>query len=179
MAVIYQCKSEAISCNYANTILFSVAYLIFFANFDKVNHKRMKSNKRITVILADDDEDDRELLQSLFKEREEFELIGCFESGIDVIKEIMINKTIPDVLVIDMYMPMLNGSEIIKRIEDSEIAPDMTKFIFSTTINTTEQNKYHKNDSVKFLKKPATLSEINSLPDTILRTLDYSAKTKV
>ena len=136
----------------------------------------MESNKRITIIVADDDDDDRELLQSLFNEREEFELIGCFESGIEVIKEIMINKTIPDVLVIDMYMPMLNGSEIIKRIEESEIAPDMMKFIFSTTINTTEQNKYHKNDSVKFLKKPSTLAEINGLPDVILKTMHHSAK---
>ncbi len=139
----------------------------------------MKSPKPLTIIVADDDEDDRELLKFLFSQNERFELIGCFESGVDVIKEIMVNRTIPDILLIDMYMPLLNGSEIVKRIEESGIAPEMMKFIFSTTINTTEQNKYHKNTSVKFLRKPATLAESNDLPGKILDILHVPNNTKV
>lgn len=139
----------------------------------------MKPGKKLTIIVADDDEDDRELLKFLFNQNEKFELIGCFESGIEVIKEIMIHKIIPDILLIDMYMPLLTGTEILKRIEDSGVAPDMTKFIISTTINTTEQNKYIDNPSVKFLKKPVSLTEINDLPGIILEMLHLPNNTKV
>lgn len=139
----------------------------------------MKPAKPLKIIIADDDADDRDLLKFLFEQSEDFELIGCFESGIDVIKEIMINKTIPDVLLIDMYMPLLNGTEIVKRIEESEIAPAMTKFIFSTTINTTEQNKYSGNNTVKFLRKPTTLAQTNDLPGIILESLRLPNSTKV
>ena len=102
----------------------------------------MNPNKPLTIIIADDDEDDREALMSLFGHNEKFEVIECFESGIDAIKEIMVKKTIPDILIIDMYMPMLTGAEVVQKLIDSNTAPKMHKFILSTTINSTEQNKY-------------------------------------
>lgn len=139
----------------------------------------MKPAKPLTIIVADDDEDDRELLKFLFNQNEKFELIGCFESGVDVVKEIMINKSIPDILLIDMYMPILNGTEVVKKLIDSEAAPDMHKFVISTQINTTEQNKYLDNPTVKFLKKPSSLAEINDLPGILLECLNLSNHMKV
>src|SRR6218665_265639 len=128
----------------------------------------MKNNKPLTIMVADDDEDDRELLTSLFNENEKFELLYCFESGIDAIKEIMVKKHIPDILLIDMYMPMLTGSEIVKKLEESETAPNTYKFVLSTTINSAEENKYMDNPKVKFIKKPASLEDVNALPNIIL-----------
>jgi FixJ family two-component response regulator len=139
----------------------------------------MERDKPLTIIIADDDEDDRELLKFLFNQNEKFELIGCYDSGIDAIKEIMIEKHVPDILIIDMYMPLLNGTEVIKKIEESNAAPAMTKFIISTSINITEQVKYISNPSVKFIKKPVTLAEINDLPGIILESLYLHNNTKV
>ncbi len=135
--------------------------------------------KPLTIIIADDDEDDRELLKFLFNQNEQFELVGCYESGIDAIKEIMIKKNVPDILLIDMYMPLLNGTEVVKKLEESEAAPNMAKFIISTVINTTEQNKYLNNKTVKFIKKPTTLAEINDLPGDILEELHFRNKMRV
>lgn len=132
----------------------------------------MKNNKPLTIMVADDDPDDRELLTSLFRENEDFELLYCFESGIDAIKEIMVKKNIPDILLIDMYMPMLTGTEIVKKLEESETAPNTYKFVLSTTINSAEQNKYLGNPKVKFIKKPVSLQDINALPRIILEYLD-------
>lgn len=139
----------------------------------------MNSDKPLTIIIADDDEDDRELLKFLFNQNEKFELIGCYNSGIETIKEIMVKKIIPDVLLIDMYMPILTGTEVVKKLEESEMVPDMYKFIISTQINTAEQNKYLNNPSVIFIQKPVTLSEINDLPGIILDTLHVRNNTKV
>lgn len=139
----------------------------------------MNSDKPLTIIIADDDEDDRELLKFLFNQNEKFELIGCYNSGIETIKEIMVKKIIPDVLLIDMYMPILTGTEVVKKLEESEMVPDMYKFIISTQINTAEQNKYLNNPSVIFIQKPVTLPEINDLPGIILDTLHVRNNTKV
>jgi len=130
-------------------------------------------------MVADDDPDDRELLTFLFNQNEKFELLHCFESGIEAIKEIMVKKNIPDILLIDMYMPMLTGSEIVKKLEESQIAPNMYKFVVSTTINSAEENKYIANNKVKFIKKPASLKEINDLPGIILDHLHIHNNTKV
>ena len=139
----------------------------------------MKSNKPLTIIIADDDEDDREILKFLFNQNEKFDLIGCFDSSVETIKEIMINKNVPDILLIDMYMPLLTGTEVVKKLIDSGINLDMDKFVISTQINTTEQNKYLDNPKVRFLKKPSTLSEINDLPGIILEHLDFHNHQKV
>ena len=139
----------------------------------------MNSDKPLTIIIADDDEDDRELLKFLFNQNEKFELIGCYNSGIETIKEIMVKKIIPDVLLIDMYMPILTGTEVVKKLEESEMVADMYKFIISTQINTAEQNKYLNNPSVIFIQKPVTLPEINDLPGIILDTLHVRNNTKV
>jgi FixJ family two-component response regulator len=139
----------------------------------------MKSNKPLTIVIVDDDDDDRELLQFLFNQNEKFEVVGYYDSGIEVIKEIMIRKNIPDILLIDMYMPLLTGTEVVKKLIESNAAPDMHKFVISTQINTSEQNKYLDNPTVKFLKKPTTLAEINDLPGIILESLHLKNNTKV
>lgn len=139
----------------------------------------MELHKPLTIIIADDDEDDRELLKFLFNQNDKFELVGCYDSGVEAVKEIMVNKNIPDILIIDMYMPLLTGAEVITKIEESGIAPDMTKFIISTTINSAEENKYLKNPSVKFIKKPVTLVEINDLPGDILEIMNYKNDMRV
>lgn len=131
----------------------------------------MKPNEPLTIIIADDDADDREALVALFSHNEQFKVIECFESGIDAIKEIMIKKNIPDILIIDMYMPMLTGTEIVKKLEESGTALGMLKFILSTTINSSEQNKYSSNPTVKFIKKPVSTAELNNIPVIIMEQI--------
>jgi FixJ family two-component response regulator len=139
----------------------------------------MEKNKPLKIMIADDDADDREALCFLFEKNEKFKIVECFESGIDTIKEIMVKKNIPDILLIDMYMPMLTGAEIIKKLEESEIAPDMYKFVVSTTINSAEENRYSDNPKIKFLRKPNSLQELNDLPGIILDYMHYENNTKV
>lgn len=139
----------------------------------------METDKPLKIIIADDDEDDRELLKFLFSHNEKFELVGCFDSGIEVVKEVMVRKNIPDVLIIDMYMPLLTGSEVVKKIEESNTAPQMSKFIISTQINSSEENKFLDNPMVKFVTKPVTLAEINDLPGLLLESLHLTNNTKV
>jgi FixJ family two-component response regulator len=139
----------------------------------------MKSDKPLTIIIVDDDYDDRELLMFLFNQNEKFEVIGCYSSGVEVIKELMVRKNIPDVLLIDMYMPLLTGTEVVKKLIETDTAPNMHKFVISTQINTAEQNKYLNNPTVKFLKKPTTLAEINDLPGIILENLNIKNNTKI
>ncbi|MDI1317395.1 response regulator [Flavobacterium sp.] len=139
----------------------------------------MTPNKPLTIMIADDDADDREVLRFLFTKNDRFELINCFESGIDVIKEIMVENNLPDILLIDMYMPMLTGAEIIKKLEESKIGVNMYKFVVSSTINSAAESKYIENNKVKFIKKPVSLKEINDLPGIILDHLHYDNNTKV
>lgn len=135
--------------------------------------------KPLSIIIADDDEDDRELLKFLFNQNERFELMACYSSGLEVVEEIIQKKRVPDILLIDMYMPFLTGVEVVKKIEDSGVAPNMSKFIISTTINLVEQDRHIDNATVKFIEKPVSLVQINDLPGIILESLNHNNNTKV
>ncbi|MDI1317371.1 response regulator [Flavobacterium sp.] len=139
----------------------------------------MELHKPLTIIIADDDQDDIELLHFSFNQNDKFEIVGCFDSGTEVLEEIITKGKIPDILIIDMYMPILTGTEIVNKLVESGVAPNMNSFIISTIINTTEQQNYIENASIHFVKKPVTLVEINDFPGIVLECLNHVNNTKV
>ena len=139
----------------------------------------MKKSKPLKIIIADDDRDDRELLKFLFNANERFELIGCFDSGLDVIEEIIGKKNVPDILLIDMVMPFLTGIEVLEKLDENRAAPKLHTFIISTTINAAEEKKHLENPAINFIKKPITLVDINDLPGLILEGLHVRNDLKI
>jgi DNA-binding NarL/FixJ family response regulator len=80
---------------------------------------------RIRVLLADDHED---FLRQLRGELDpEFEVVGTAENGEAAINAI--GRLDPDVLVIDISMPILNGLQAAARLRDTQCR---TKIIFLT-----------------------------------------------
>ena len=70
--------------------------------------------KRITVLLAEDHHIVREGLRSLLKHESDIEVLGEAENGRQAVQ--MIRKLRPDVIVMDIAMPLLNGLEATRQI---------------------------------------------------------------
>ena len=81
--------------------------------------------KRLRVLLADDHKIVGEGLRCLLEP--EFELVGIVEDGRALIKAA--EKILPDVIVADISMPLLNGIEAVRQVK--EINPDI-KVVFLT-----------------------------------------------
>ena len=124
-----------------------------------------------SIIVADDDEEDRDLFRDIFQHDPHFDLEGCLTSGVEVFDEIIRKKNVPDVLLIDMYMPFFSGIDLIKALDEIHAAPTMYKFIISTTTNVAENEPQLRSPYVVFLKKPVSMQEINALPGVILSYL--------
>jgi DNA-binding NarL/FixJ family response regulator len=70
--------------------------------------------KRITVLLAEDHMIVREGLRSLLKIETDIEIVGEAEDGRQAVT--LTRKLLPDVLVMDIAMPLLNGLEATRQI---------------------------------------------------------------
>lgn len=81
--------------------------------------------KRLRVLLADDHQIVAEGLRNLLES--EFEIAGIVEDGRALIKAA--EKLLPDVIVADISMPLLNGIEAVRQVK--EINPDI-KVVFLT-----------------------------------------------
>jgi len=70
--------------------------------------------KKITIVLADDHTVVRQGLKSLFQSEGDIEVVGEAETGRQAVQLAM--KLLPDVVVMDIAMPQLNGLEATRQI---------------------------------------------------------------
>jgi two-component system nitrate/nitrite response regulator NarL len=84
----------------------------------KQQPKRQKQ-RHISVLIADDHPVFREGLVDAIKSRAELELAGQAEDGTSALAEIQ--RLVPDVAVIDMKMPGLDGMEVVRAVVSDEI----------------------------------------------------------
>lgn len=70
--------------------------------------------KNINILLVDDQQIIRDGLESLLKTQDNFTIIGQASNGLEAIA--FVEHKIPDVILMDIRMPMLNGVEATKQI---------------------------------------------------------------
>ncbi len=70
----------------------------------------------IKVALYEDNDTLRTSLSSLLQSSEEFEFLGAYNSPVDIL--LHCKKTLPDVILMDVDMPILNGIEATKIVKE-------------------------------------------------------------
>ena len=81
----------------------------------------------VTVLLVDDHPMIRHGLRTLLGEVSDFQIVGDASDGLEALQKI--DKLKPDVLVVDIMMPNLNGIEVLMQIK--KISPHTRTIIFS------------------------------------------------
>ncbi|WCN38944.1 sporulation transcription factor Spo0A [Aneurinibacillus uraniidurans] len=94
--------------------------------------------KKIQVILADDNREFTELLQEYLDAQEDIEVAGVAFNGNEVLN--LMNHTIPDVLILDIVMPHLDGLAVLEQIRNMKL-PVMPKIIMLTAFGQEEITK--------------------------------------
>ncbi|MGB2868598.1 MAG: response regulator transcription factor [Bacteroidota bacterium] len=71
--------------------------------------------EKIRIVIADDHTIVRQGFRSLLQETEAFEVVGEAENGQEAVQ--VVKKTSPDVVLLDISMPILNGVQATQRIK--------------------------------------------------------------
>ena len=110
-------------------------------------------NKKLNAVILDDEPDAVKLLKlQLEKHCPEIEHISTFTSPVDALEEIVLNT--PDVLFIDIDMPVLNGFEVLEKLMPFKFA-----VIFVTAFNH-YAIKAFKFNAIDYLLKPFDTSDL-------------------
>jgi DNA-binding NarL/FixJ family response regulator len=75
----------------------------------------ISSGKRITILMADDHPLFRKAVRDVLEKQEDFKVVGEADNGIEAIN--LSNKLAPDVVVMDISMPQINGLEATRQIK--------------------------------------------------------------
>lgn len=129
-------------------------------------------NKIKTAYIIDDDEIIVYLTDKIIKEENFCEHSETFNNGqlaLDRLKEVMESGgPMPDVMLIDINMPIMDGWELLDEIVKLPIEPAIPLIIFTSSINPADREKAFTYPTIKgYIQKPLTVLKL----DKILRLI--------
>ncbi|SJZ97411.1 response regulator [Sediminibacterium ginsengisoli] len=126
--------------------------------------------KRTTVLIAEDDADDRFLLQTAFDETGASEKIEFVENGVELINHLNqiasgnTDTNLPSFILLDLNMPKKDGREALKEIKENPSFRKIPVIIFSTTKNELEVTRCYDLGANTYIVKPVSF-------DSLLKTI--------
>ncbi|WP_026475885.1 sporulation transcription factor Spo0A [Alkaliphilus transvaalensis] len=72
------------------------------------------NNEKINVLIADDNEDFCDILSEYLERQQDIEVVGVAKDGVEAVE--MIAKRTPDVVVLDIIMPHLDGLGVLEKL---------------------------------------------------------------
>ena len=83
----------------------------------------------VKVMIADDHSMIREGLKQLLELEGDFEVIAEACDGVDCLEKL--KTVVPDILLLDINMPNMNGLEVLQKMKDMKMKVKINKYIFS------------------------------------------------
>ncbi|MDD5300964.1 MAG: response regulator [Gallionella sp.] len=128
----------------------------------------MASNERITILMADDDPDDRLLVQDAFDEIRLANPLVFVEDGVELMDYLhrrggyahLAGSPLPGLILLDLNMPKKDGREALKEIK-ADPALRMVPIVVLTTSNAEEDIlRTYDLGTNSFIVKPVTFDKL-------------------
>lgn len=111
------------------------------------------------ILLIDDDEDDRCLFQEAITQLSSDIICDVATNGEEGLKHLNSAATLPDIVFLDINMPIMNGREALSAIRKSPRLRNLYVVIYSTS-NAWQDSSWFKLKSDNYLIKPSAFPEL-------------------
>jgi CheY-like chemotaxis protein len=109
----------------------------------------------IKILLAEDDEDDREFFKDALKEANPATKLKTLENGEQLMKYLTsVDGVHPDIIFLDINMPCKNGKQCLKEIRSNKKLDDVPVIMFSTSSYKEDIDETFKNGANLYVSKP-------------------------
>lgn len=129
----------------------------------------MKFNpKTITILLADDDPDDRMLVREAFEESHLLNILETVEDGEELMdylnqKGVFAGKPMPNLILLDLNMPRKNGMEALEEIKADEKLRRIPIVVLTTSKAEEDIIRTYDLGVNSFVVKPVTFESLVEL----------------
>ncbi|MBN9297910.1 MAG: response regulator [Filimonas sp.] len=125
------------------------------------------------ILIAEDDTDDRFLIQTAFEEKGNTQPIQFVENGVELLSFLQsLSETSPDVsyphfILLDLNMPKKDGREVLKEIKQHDAYKQIPVIIFTTTQNELEVKRCYELGADGYIVKPISFDSLLQIVDDI------------
>lgn len=121
----------------------------------------MNGTEEIFILIAEDDADDRFLLQAAFEENGFDDQLQFVENGLEVVQYLkdclslpLSESRFPRFVLLDLNMPKKDGREVLREIKQDPQLQQIPVVIFSTTNNEQEMRRCYELGANSYITKP-------------------------
>jgi CheY-like chemotaxis protein len=109
------------------------------------------------ILYVDDDSEDREIFIEILEEIDPAITVVEASNGIETIS-ILASEDLPDIIFLDINMPLLNGDQTLVEIRKDERLNNTKVVMYSTYVSQTSIPTY-ENLNAQYLNKPFTVKD--------------------
>ena len=127
--------------------------------------------RKYFILIAEDDEDDRFLLQTAFQEKQYSERIDFVHNGVELVNYLesiqheQHDQHFPAFVLLDLNMPKKDGREVLHFMKQHPVYKRIPVIIFTTTKSETEIRYCYELGANTYIVKPTSF-------DGLLKVLD-------
>jgi CheY-like chemotaxis protein len=131
----------------------------------------------ILITLADDDEDDRLFFTDAFDELKINTVVNTVKNGRELINFLNQPETVlPNIIFLDLNMPILNGIDALKEIKQNERYKDIAIAIYSTSSSEEDiENTFVLGANI-YIKKPSNFNDLKKILSDVV-TINWQYHT--
>ncbi|HEY8388345.1 MAG TPA: response regulator [Parasegetibacter sp.] len=120
-----------------------------------------------TILIAEDDTDDRFLFETAFADRGFTDKLIFFDNGVELLsylnsleKESSGNTVYPGFIILDLNMPKKDGREVLKEIKQHSVFRKIPVIVFTTTKNELEISRCYELGANTYIVKPVSYEDL-------------------
>jgi CheY-like chemotaxis protein len=132
---------------------------------------------QMDIIIVDDDEDDKELLADAISELSSNVHIRLAASGKELMKQLGERK-LPDLVFLDLNMPLMNGFECLARIKKEPKYKDLLVLIYSTSANPDQIELTFQEGAYLYIQKPSSIIELKNIVKKVMELTKNRATSR-
>jgi CheY-like chemotaxis protein len=121
----------------------------------------------IKILVVDDDKEDHMILHEYFTESGIDNNVLFVENGIKAMEYLNTteDKELPKLVVLDLNMPLLNGSQTLLQLKQNMRLKNIPVIIYSTSESENEKRKCLSFGAIDYMVKPVTMEEGQRMVD--------------
>lgn len=125
-----------------------------------MRYLRSEEVPEISVLLVDDDKEDQELLEQAVSRLSVPVNLKMLNNGIDLMQFLYSDNPLPDMVFLDLHMPMMDGEECLTDIRQDSQFERIPILIYSTSYDLLRIERLFDLGANMFLQKPHSFNDL-------------------
>ena len=136
-----------------------------------MNSSKFDKTDKVSIFLVDDDKDDQEIFTEALKNINSSVDLTIFNSAKEIMKAMQLNDNMPDIIFLDLYMPVRDEEECLMDIRENPLFDNIPVVIYSTEFDVDRIERLFYLGANRYLRKPESFYSLIISVDTIVQSL--------